>query len=213
MDELSRLHLGHEPISYDSVTGTGRNRITFAQVPLDKATEYAAEDADVTLRLWDRLKPGLRPNHALAWYEQVERRMIPVLLDMERAGIKVDANDLRAMSADFAARMAVMEKDCHRLAGHEFNLASPKQLGEVLFDEMKMPGGKRMKTGAWGTDSSVLQGLSDQGHELPSRILEWRQLQKLKSTYADSLVEDINPDTGRVHTSFAMAIAARSITA
>ena len=207
MDELSRLHLGHTPITFDQVTGTGRGRISFAQVPIEKATEYAAEDADVTLRLWGRLKPRLRENHALALYEQVERRLIPVLLDMEQAGIKVDAEDLRRMSVDFEQRMGVMEQDCHRLAGHPFNVGSPKQLGEVLFDEMGLQGGKRMKTGAWGTDSSVLQGLSDQGHDLPARILEWRQLQKLKSTYADALVEDINPDTGRVHTSYAMAIA------
>jgi DNA polymerase-1 len=207
MDELSRLHLGHTPIPYDQVTGAGRNRISFAQVPIHTATAYAAEDADVTLRLWDRLRPRLRQNHALALYEQVERRLVPVLLDMERAGIKVDADDLRRMSADFEQRMAVMEKDCHRLAGHEFNVGSPKQLGEVLFDEMGLPGGKRMKTGAWGTDSSVLQTLADQGHDLPERILEWRQLQKLKSTYADALVEQINPVTGRVHTSYAMAVA------
>jgi DNA polymerase I len=207
MDELSRLHLGHSPIPYDQVTGTGRNRIGFAQVPIHNATAYAAEDADVTIRLWDCLKPRLRENHALALYEQVERRLVPVLLEMERAGIKVDADDLRRMSVDFEQRMAVMEKDCHRLAGFEFNVGSPKQLGEVLFDKMSLPGGKRMKTGAWGTDSSVLQTLADQGHDLPSRILEWRQLQKLKSTYADALVGQINPATGRVHTSYAMAIA------
>jgi DNA polymerase I len=207
MDELSQLHLGHTPIPYDAVTGTGRNRITFAQVPFDKATAYAAEDADVTLRLWDALKPRLRLNRSLALYEQVERRLVPILLEMERAGVKVDADDLRRMSVDFEGRMAVMEKDCHRLAGHAFNVGSPKQLGEVLFDEMKLPGGKRMKTGAWGTDSSVLQGLADQGAELPATILEWRQLQKLKSTYADALVDQINPETGRVHTCFAMAIA------
>jgi DNA polymerase-1 len=207
MDELSQLHLGHTPISYDAVTGTGRNRISFAQVQIDRATAYAAEDADVTLRLWDALKPRLRLNGGLALYEQVERRLLPILLDMERAGVKVDADDLRRMSVDFEGRMAVMEQDCHRLAGHPFNVGSPKQLGEVLFDEQQLPGGKRMKTGAWGTDSSVLQTLADQGHELPNRILEWRQLQKLKSTYADALVTEINPETGRVHTSFAMAIA------
>jgi DNA polymerase-1 len=207
LDELSQLHLGHTPISYDEATGTGRNRVPFAQVQIDRATAYAAEDADVALRLWDALKPRLRVNGGLALYEQLERRLVPILLDMERAGVKVDADDLRRMSVDFAARMAVMEQDCHRLAGHPFNVGSPKQLGEVLFDEQKLPGGKRMKTGAWGTDSSVLQTLADQGHELPNRILEWRQLQKLKSTYADALVTDINPETGRVHTSFAMAIA------
>jgi DNA polymerase-1 len=207
LDELSQLHLGHTPIPYDEVTGTGRNRVPFTQVQIDRATAYAAEDADVALRLWDALKPRLRLNGGLALYEQVERRLLPILLDMERAGVKVDADDLRRMSVDFEARMAVMEQDCHRLAGHPFNVGSPKQLGEVLFDEQKLPGGKRMKTGAWGTDSSVLQGLADQGHGLPNRILEWRQLQKLKSTYADALVTDINPETGRVHTSFAMAIA------
>ena len=206
MDELSGLHLGHTPISYDSVTGTGKARLPFAQVPLDRATAYAAEDADITLRLWQVLHPRLRANRSLALYEQVERRLIPVLLDMERAGVKVDADDLRAMSADFARRMAVMETDIHALAGESFNLASAKQLGEILFDRMGLPGGKRLKTGAWGTDASVLTALAEQGHDLPARILEWRQLAKLKSTYADALVEQINPDTGRVHTSFAMAI-------
>ena len=207
MDELARLHLGHTPISYDEVTGTGRNRVPFSQVPIERATPYAAEDADVTLRLWQALRPRLRVNHALALYEQLERRLLPVLLEMECAGIKVDEADLRRMSVDFEQRMAVIERDIHRLAGRAFNVGSAKQLGEVLFDEMKLTGGKRMKTGAWGTDASVLQTLADQGNELPARILDWRQLQKLKSTYADALVGQINPDTGRVHTSFAQAIA------
>jgi DNA polymerase-1 len=207
MDELSSLHLGHTPITYDQVTGTGRARIPFAQVPLDRATAYAAEDADVTLRLWEVLKPRLRANKSLVVYERLERRLVPVLLAMERAGVKVDEGDLRAMSKDFEARMAVMETDIHRLAGDTFNLGSAKQLGEILFDRMGLTGGKRMKTGAWGTDASVLQTLADQGHELPGRVLEWRQLAKLKSTYADALVEEVNPETGRVHTRFAMAIA------
>jgi DNA polymerase-1 len=206
MDELSVLHLGHTPISYDEVTGTGRARVTFDAVPLDRATAYAAEDADVTLRLWHALRPRLRAARSLALYEQIDRRLIGVLLDMERAGVKVDAGDLGAMSRDFEARMAVMEQDIHRLAGEPFNVASAKQLGEVLFDRMALPGGKRMKTGAWGTDATVLQALAEQGHDLPARVLEWRQLAKLKSTYADALVEQINPATGRVHTSFAMAI-------
>ena len=207
LDELATLHLGHSPVAYDSVTGTGRARIPFAQVPLEAATAYAAEDADVTLRLWLALHPRLRTAKSLALYEQVERRLVPVLLAMEQAGVKLDEADLRAMSKDFAARMAVMETDIHRLAGESFNLGSAKQLGEILFDRMGLPGGKRMKTGAWGTDAAVLQGLAELGHELPGRILEWRQLAKLKSTYADALVGQINPDTGRVHTSFAMAIA------
>ena len=207
MDELSILHLGHTPVSYDSVTGTGKGRIPFGQVPLDRATAYAAEDADVTLRLWQVLRPRLRAAHALALYEQIDRRLSGVLLEMERAGVKVDAADLRAMSKDFESRMAVMEQDIHRFAGEPFNVASPAQLGEVLFGKMGLPGGKRMKTGAWGTDAAVLQALAEQGHDLPVRVLEWRQLAKLKSTYADALVQEINPATGRVHTSFAMAIA------
>ncbi len=207
MDELSSLHLGHTPVSYDSVTGTGKGRISFGQVPLDSATAYAAEDTDVTLRLWQALHPRLRENKALALYEQIDRRLSPVLQDMEAAGVKVDAADLRAMSKDFEQRMGVMEIDIHRMAGEPFNVASAKQLGEILFDRMGLPGGKRMKTGAWGTDASVLQALAEQGHDLPARVLEWRQLAKLKSTYADALVEQINPATGRVHTSYAMAIA------
>ena len=206
MDELAARHLGHTPVTYDQVTGTGRNRIAFSRVGLEAATRYAAEDADVTLRLWMALRPQLRTNRSLALYEQIERPLIRVLERMERTGICVDADELRRMSADFAARMAVMETDIHALAGRPFNLGSAKQLGEILFDEMGLAGGKRMKTGAWGTDSSVLQTLHEQGHELPGRILEWRQLAKLKSTYADALVDEINPATGRVHTSFQMAI-------
>jgi DNA polymerase-1 len=207
LEELAQLHLGHTPIPFDTVTGTGRGRLPIAQAPIDRCGCQAAESADIALRLWQTLRPRLRLNGALALYEQVERRLIPVLTAMEQAGVKVDADDLRRMSGDFEARMLVMERDIHRLAGHEFNLGSTKQLGEVLFDEMKLPGGKRMKTGAWGTDASVLQGLAEQGYELPAVILDWRQLAKLKSTYADALVGQINPDTGRVHTSFAMTTA------
>ncbi|MGC8475688.1 MAG: DNA polymerase I [Acetobacteraceae bacterium] len=207
MDELARLHLGHTPIAYDEVTGTGRARIQFAAVPIARATAYAAEDADVTLRLWQLLRPRLREAKALALYERLERPLVPVLEAMERAGILVDAAELRRISAEFAERMAVMETEIHRLAGHEFNVASAKQLGEVLFDEMGIPGGKRMKTGAWGTDAAVLQTLADQGIALAAEVLDWRQLAKLKSTYADALVDQINPETGRVHTSYAQAIA------
>ncbi len=207
MDELSRLHLGHDPISYDSVTGTGRARIPFARVPLDRATAYAAEDADVTLRLWHVLHPRLRETRSLAIYEQLERRLVPVLAAMEREGVHVDAGELRRMSADFGARMAEMEREIHALAGREFNLGSAKQLGEILFDELKLPGGKRLAGGTWGTDAIVLQQLAEAGHALPAKVLEWRQLAKLKSTYADALLEQIDPKTGRVHTSFSQAVA------
>ncbi len=206
MDELSVMHLGHQPISYDSVTGTGRARVPFALVPLDRATPYAAEDADVTLRLWHALRPRLRTTRSLVLYERLERRLVPVLMDMEQAGIKVDEAELRRMSADFAERMATMETEIHAMAGRPFSLGSAKQLGEILFDEQKLPGGKRLASGAWGTDVFLLQSLADQGHELPARIIDWRQLSKLRSTYTEALVGQINPDTGRVHTSFAQAV-------
>jgi DNA polymerase-1 len=203
--ELAGLHLGHTPMGLDAATGTGRARVTFAGVPLDRATAYAAEEADLTLRLWHVLRPRLREAKALAMYERMERRLVPIILAMEQAGVRVDADELRRLSADFAGRMAVGETLIHKLAGRAFNLGSPKQLGEVLFDEMRLPGGKRNKTGAWGTDAAVLQDLADRGHELPERLLQWRQLAKLKSTYTDALIQEIDPITKRVHTRFAMA--------
>ncbi len=206
MDELAGLHLGHACISFDSVTGTGRNRIPFGKVALDKATAYAAEDADVTLRLWHLLRPELRGARALALYEQVERRMVPVLRDMELAGIKIDAAELSRIGADFAEKLIRYEREIHELAGKPFNVGSPKQLGEILFDDQKLPGGKRSKlTGAWGTDASVLEELAAQGHALPRRVLDWRQIAKLKSTYVDALAQAADAQ-GRVHTDFAMAL-------
>jgi DNA polymerase-1 len=205
LDELSALHLGHTPVSLEQVTGTGRNRLSFANVPVDRATAYAAEAADVALRLWQMLKPQLRGNMALALYELTEKKMIPVLVAMEEAGVRVDRGDLQAMSKEFEGRMADFEIEIFRLAGQKFNTGSPKQLGEILFETLKLPGGKKSKLGAWGTDSGVLEGLAEQGFEIAQRVLDWRQLAKLKSTYADALVEKIDPATGRVHTSFAMA--------
>ncbi|ANA14422.1 DNA polymerase I [Acetobacter oryzifermentans] len=205
MDELSNLHLNHTPITYDSVTGTGRNRVPFAQVPVETATKYAAEDADVTLRLWYVLHPTLRTNKALALYEQIERPLSVILADMEKAGIAIDRTELDRLSKDFEVRMQGMENDIYEAAGRQFNIGSPKQLGEILFDEMGLKGGKRGKAGAWSTDSSVLQNLADQGHDLPARILAWRQLAKLKSTYTDALLRQAGRDD-RVHTSFQMAI-------
>ena len=205
IDGLSRLHLGHTPVGLEAVTGTGRGRLPLAQVPPDRAATYSAEAADLTLRLWRALRPRLPASRSTALYERLERRLIPVLAEMEQAGVMVDATELRRLSADFGERMAVMEQQIHGLAGRSFNLGSPKMLGEIMFDEMKMPGGRRMGSGAWGTDASVLTSLAEQGFELPAKILEWRQLAKLKSTYADSLVADIDPATGRVHTTFTMA--------
>ncbi len=205
MDELSQLHLGHKPISFDEVTGTGKARISFAHVPLDRATAYAAEDADVTLRLWHKLRPRLRSERALALYEQVERRMIPVLAQMEQAGVRVDGAELARIGQDFAERLVVLEAECHRIAGRAFNVGSPKQLGEILFDEMGLKGGKKGKTGAYSTDASVLEDLAAQGAELPRVVLEWRQLAKLKSTYVEGLAAQIAGD-GRVHTDYALAV-------
>ncbi|MDB5368911.1 MAG: polymerase [Roseomonas sp.] len=206
MDELSLRHLGHSPIPYDQVTGTGRARLPFSQVELEKATAYAAEDADVTLRLWQVLKPRLRTEGALALYEQIERRMIGVLRDMEVAGIKVDGAELARIGEDFSQRMVLLEQQIHALAGRPFNVGSPKQLGEILFDEQKLPGGKRGKAGAWGTDAAVLEDLSARGHELPKTVLHWRQLAKLKSTYVEGLAAQLDPRDARVHTDFSMAI-------
>ena len=204
LDELALLHFNHDTIKYKDVAGSGKSHIGFAAVPLDKARDYAAEDADYTLRFHRLLKPRLVAEHMVSFYETVERPLVPVVAEMERAGILVDRERLKELSEDFAERMAELEREIHKLAGHEFNLGSPKQLGEVLFEELKLPGGKKMKTGAYGTDASVLEDLADQ-HPLPARILDWRQLQKLKSTYADALVDEINPETGRVHTSYSLA--------
>ena len=207
MDELAKLHLGHTPISYKEVAGTGKAQVTFDYVPLDKARDYAAEDADITLRLHQTLKPRLVAERVTTVYETLERPLIPVLAAMERAGVKVDRKELARLSGEFAERMAALEAEVYGLAGHEFNVGSPKQIGEILFDEMGLPGGKKGKTGAYTTDAQVLEDLAAQGHDLPARLLDWRQLSKLKSTYTDTLIEQINPESGRVHTSFSMAAA------
>jgi len=207
MDELAELHLGHETIKYKDVVGTGKSQVTFDQVPLEAALDYAAEDADITGQLQRLLKPRLVLEHMATVYETIERPLIPVLERMERWGIRVDAKQLKDLSADFAARLQDLEDQIQKLAGREFNVGSPKQLGEILFDEMGLPGGKKGKTGAYVTGADVLEGLAAEGHELPEKVLDWRQLAKLKSTYADALVEQINPETGRVHTSYGMAIA------
>jgi len=206
MDELAERHLGHTPISYDSVTGTGKARISFAEVPLARAVAYAAEDADVTLRLHALLKNRLWREKVTTVYETLERPLVPVLVTMERHGIKVDRAALSRLSGDFAQRMAAMEAEIHDLAGGPFNIASPKQLGEILFERMGLKGGKKSaKTGAWSTDADVLEKLAGDGVALAQKVLDWRQLAKLKSTYTDALQQQINPQTGRVHTSYAMA--------
>ena len=207
LDELAALHLGHTNIKFSEVAGTGKNQVSFDHVPLDKALDYAAEDAEVTGRLYRQLKPRISEERMTSVYETMERRLVPVLSDMERAGIIVDATFLKELSGDFEKRTADIAEDIYKLAGHEFNIGSPKQLGEVLFDEMGIQGGKKTKTGAYGTGADVLEGLAAEGLDLPRRVLDWRQLSKLRSTYTDALIKQINPATKRIHTSYAQAIA------
>ena len=204
MDLLSELYLDHEPISIKTLLGSGKSAITFDRVSIDEASRYAAEDADITLRLWHYLKPRLHLNRVTAVYESLERPLVPVLADMEMQGIKVDRDVLSRMSNGFAQKMAGLEAEIHEMAGRSFNVGSPKQLGELLFNELALPGGKKGKTGAYATGVDVLEDLATE-HELPGRVLDWRQLSKLKSTYTDALQDHIHPDTGRVHTSYSIA--------
>jgi DNA polymerase I len=205
MDELSQRHLGHKPIAFKDVAGSGKSSITFDRVAIDKATAYAAEDADITLRLWMLLKPRLLKLRKVTVYETLERPLVPVLMQMEREGISVDRNVLAKLSSEFATKQAGIETEIHSLAGQPFNIGSPKQLGDILFGKMQLPGGRKTATGAWSTDSDALDDLAAQGIDLAKKVLEWRQLAKLRSTYTDALPEYINPKTGRVHTSYAMA--------
>ena len=205
MDELSELWLGHKPIPFKQVAGTGKAQISFKHVALNEATCYAAEDADVTLRLWHKLKPRLAREGMLTVYETLERPLPAVIADMENAGVKVDTEELRRLSHDFSLRMADFEAKAHEMLGRPFNMGSPKQIGEVLFGELGLEGGKKTATGQWATDVDVLERLAAQGNELPRLILDWRQLSKLKGTYTDNLIAAISPRTGRIHTAYAMA--------
>ncbi|WP_226782901.1 DNA polymerase I [Oceaniglobus trochenteri] len=204
MDGLADRYLGHTPIAIKSLLGTGKSAKTFDRVPLPDAVKYAAEDADITLRLWQLFKPQLHRARVTTVYETLERPLVPVLAQMEMHGIEVSRDTLSRMSNAFAQKMAGLEAEIHELAGRSFNVGSPKQLGEILFDEMGLEGGKKGKTGAYATGADVLEDLATE-HDLPGRVLDWRQLSKLKSTYTDALQEHINPDTGRVHTSYSIA--------
>ncbi|MBX9796311.1 DNA polymerase I [Sphingomonas sp.] len=208
MDELAAGELAHRCIAFKDVVGSGRNQRGFAEIDLKTATRYAAEDADVTLRLWRRFKPRLAAQGATRVYEMVDRPLAPVLARMERHGIRVDAQRLAALSAEFAGQMATLEQEIHGLAGAPFTIGSPKQLGEVLFERMGLKGGRKGKTGVYSTDASELERLAadkgSAGATLAARVLDWRQLAKLKSTYTDALQAQINPETGRVHTSYSL---------
>jgi DNA polymerase-1 len=211
MDELSDRYLGHTPIPIKSLLGSGKAQITFDKVAIDDAVKYAAEDADVTLRLWQAFKPRLHRAKVTTVYETLERPLVPVLADMEMAGIQVDRDTLNRMSNAFAQKLVQLEEEIQNIAGEKFNVGSPKQLGEILFDRLKIPGGEKGKTGAYGTGADILEDITTledshpQGARLAARILDWRQIAKLKSTYTDALQLAINPDTGRVHTSYSIA--------
>ncbi|MFA4891798.1 DNA polymerase I [Brevundimonas sp.] len=206
MDELARLHLGHEPIPFKQVAGTGKSQKSFKHVELKPATCYAAEDADVTLRLWRILRPRLAEQRLTTVYETLERGMPAVLADMERAGIRVDPDRLKRLSSEFGMRMAELETQAHQMAGRPFNIGSPRQIGDILFGEMNLTGGKKTASGQWGTDASVLEELA-LTHDLPRVLLDWRQLAKLKGTYTDALIEAADKTTDRVHTSYQLAAA------
>lgn len=205
MDELSEKYFAHKPVPYTEVAGKGKSQVTFDFVSLDKALDYAAEDADITLRLHHVLKPRLAQEKMVSIYENIERPLIPIIAKMEWDGIKVDPVTLKKMSEDFETSLKTLEKEIHEETGHEFNVGSPKQVGEVLFAEMGLEGGKKTKTGDWSTAANILEELALKGHEIVQKILDWRQLSKLKSTYTDALQEQIEPSTGRVHTSYHMA--------
>lgn len=205
MDEMSELFLGHKPISFGEVAGKGKAQITFDRVPIEEATAYSAEDADVTFRLHALLKPRLVAERMTTVYETLERPLVSVLADMEQAGVLVDRDVLARLSQRFAQKMGELETEIHALAGERFNLGSPKQLGEILFGKFSLPGGKKTKTGQWSTDADALEELAAQGHDLPRKIIDWRQVSKLKSTYTDALPTYINAQSGRIHTSYSMA--------
>ena len=201
MDALSDRYLNHQPIPIKELIGSGKSQITFDRVPIEEASKYAAEDADITLRLWQLFKPRLHRARVTTVYETLERPLIPVLARMEMAGIEVDRDVLSRMSNAFSQKMAGLEAEIHELAGETFNVGSPAQLGEILFGKMALPGGKKGKTGKYSTPADVLEDLATE-HDLPGRVLDWRGLSKLKSTYTDALQEHIHPETGRVHTSY-----------
>ena len=205
MDALSERWLGHKPISFKELTGTGKAFQTFDMVNIDKATAYAAEDADVTLRLWMVLKPQLIANKLMTVYERLERPLVPVLARMEERGITVDRQILSRLSGELAQGAAGLEAEIYELAGENFNVGSPKQLGDILFGRMGLPGGSKTKTGQWSTSAQVLEDLAAEGYPLPRKIVDWRQLTKLKSTYTDALPGYIHPETKRVHTSYSLA--------
>ncbi len=205
LDPLAQRYFGHKTIDYNEVVGSGRSKLEFDNVTIERAAEYAAEDADVTLRLWQLLKPRLTAEHMNTVYETLERPLVPVLARMERRGISIDRQVLSRLSGEFAQRAMGLEEEIRTLAGEPVNPGSPKQIGDILFGKLGLPGGTRTKTGAWSTGARALEELAEQGHELPQKLLDWRQVAKLHSTYTDALPGYVNPQTHRLHTSYALA--------
>jgi DNA polymerase-1 len=205
LDALAEAWLGHAVISHGELTGSGKGKLTFDQVAIDRATAYSAEDADVILRLWRVLKPRLVAERMTAVYETLERPLISVLARMERRGISIDRQVLSRLSGEFAQTAARVEAEIQEIAGEPINVGSPKQLGDIIFGKMGLPGGSKTKTGAWSTSAQILDELAEQGHTFPKKILEWRQVSKLKSTYTDALPTYVHPQTHRVHTTYALA--------
>ena len=205
MDTLSELHLGHKTISYKDLVGTGKKQLKFSEVDLDKATEYAAEDADITLRLYQILSERVEKEKLNKIYEIFEKPMIKILSKLETCGVKVDDNYLKVLSKKFEARLIKIEKEIYKISGKEFNIGSPKQLGEIIYNDLKIAKLKKTKKGSLATSAKILEDLALTGHRFPNLVLEWRQVSKLKSTYTDALQEHINKDTNRVHTSFLLA--------
>jgi DNA polymerase I len=205
LDALAETWLGHATLSHGELTGSGKGKLTFDQVAIDRATAYSAEDADVILRLWHILKPRLTAERMTSVYETLERPLVPVLARMERRGISIDRQVLSRLSGEFAQTAARVEAELQELAGEPINVGSPKQIGDILFGKMGITGGTKTKTGAWSTSAQILDELAEQGHDFPKKILEWRQVSKLKSTYTDALPTYVNPQTHRVHTTYALA--------
>jgi DNA polymerase-1 len=204
-EDLAAAWLSHQSISMAQVAGTGKAQVPFSHVAIEKAGEYAAEGADITMRLWAALKPRMPAEHVGTVYETLERPLVPVLGRMEERGISIDRQVLSRLSGEFAQKQGGLEDEINKLAGEPLNPGSPKQLGDILFGKMRLEGGSKTKTGQWATGAKVLEELAEQGHELPQKILDWRQVSKLRSTYTDALPDYVNADTHRVHTSYALA--------
>ena len=205
MDSLSEIHLNHKTIAFKDLVGTGKKEINFKDVDVEKAKDYAAEDADITFRLYKKFHKSLKDEKMVNIYELFEKPMIKILAFMEIEGIKIDNKFLKTLSSKFEKKIEKIQKNVFKISKKEFNIASPKQLGEILYNELKIADLKKTKKGSFATSASVLEDLAFKGHEFPQLVLDWRQVSKLKNTYSDSLPEHINPLTNRVHTSFLLA--------